>query len=207
MAGGRASQTRGAGSSGGSGWSPVGNDSRCQTQNGSSKTVAVNGGASSNDLQCRSFGFTVPSDAVIVGFRVRIYGTSTASDATPANLSRVVLTDSAGENSEVKPFTPDAFPIPAAFLETLGGDNDTWTPVRSWTYSEVNASTFGANIRAQNPPGSQETVSVDYVEITVVYTTDIPSLDPGQDLNPGNENRPSASLPGVNRRRRPTPSV
>jgi hypothetical protein len=118
-------------------------------------------------LTSESHGFTIPSGATIDGIVVEIerYGTGGS-----LRDSSVRLTTGGTAVGDDKADTVNNWPILSGeAYATYGGATDTWG--RSWTDSEINATTFGVNLVALNTHATNtRDAQVDHIRITVYYT-------------------------------------
>jgi hypothetical protein len=153
------SETENAGA--GAGWTSSGN---ITSSNNSDATASVSGGGQSADLNGTSFGFAVPSNAVITGIRARVERAASTSGRIS---DRDVLLLKAGSPSGNDKAAGGTWGTSDSTI-TYGGSGDLWGT--TWTPAQVNASNFGLRFRVQNSSGGSVTASVDYVEITVYYT-------------------------------------
>lgn len=109
-------------------------------------------------LVASGFGFNIPSNATVLGIQVDIYkyaqnGVSDLVVELPASVNRA--------SSSVWPLTET--------LTSYGGSNDTWG--RSWTPSDINASSFGVSLRVMGHNQQLDNIAhVDYIDITVYYS-------------------------------------
>jgi hypothetical protein len=129
------------------------NDSRASYANTAQNALAVTG-----------FSFSIPSNATIVGIEVLIEGQGSSSTAANRNIqpgltkngSALVGTRATAQNLALNSDT----------TLTFGSASSLWGT--TWTYSEINASTFGALVRVGNTNNS--TRQVDHVQIRVTYS-------------------------------------
>ena len=139
--------------------------------------ASVTGGLSASTtthyLRGTNYGFTIPAGATINGIQVTIGRMSTGTTAPFIRDNVVKLVKggliSAGTNKALTttdwPSTTTITPV------TYGGVTDLWGD--SWTPAEINASNFGVVLSVSNVNTSRSrTPSVDYMQVTVTYTTD-----------------------------------
>lgn len=132
-------------------------------EDGSSATVIVGAGVSSQYLMATNFGFTIPAGATIDGITVEIKKAEgdTGDDLTD---SRVRIVKGGAIGTEDKSDVTE-WPTTLAYT-TYGGAADLWG--ETWTYSDINDSGFGVVISAVSTPAADG--SIDHIRITVTYT-------------------------------------
>lgn len=129
-------------------------------------TVVVDG-TTSNYIRCVNFGFSIPTEAAIIGVVVGVdrFSSSTGNGGSNDAAMRIVKggTIGATDRSTTTTYTT------AATYEDHGAANDLWG--ETLTPTDVNANTFGAAFAATkaNAAGPAHTVSVDHIRITVYY--------------------------------------
>jgi hypothetical protein len=166
-----------AGSGGGSGsaitWS---NPSRVTINDGSASTVTLPIGTStSHYLKATNFGFSIPTNATILGVQVAINGKRSASQPS---VGRVYLYKGSIQMNSVKFFGSQVatsnFSTGVFTTLTFGDSTDLWSDT-VLTPADVNASTFGVALKmtAGRLDGTASVsscdVSVDYITMTVYY--------------------------------------
>lgn len=123
----------------------------------------------SDYLVVSGFGFTVPSNATILGIEVELVNCRNQGSAA-ATVSDVQLRDATGDNTGL-----DASGTEFATNDTvtLGGSSELWTPTRVWTYSAINAATFAVAVKmvAASSETTLQTVGVDAVRVRIAYST------------------------------------
>ena len=127
-------------------------------------TTTVSGAVPrSHLLKAENFGFSIPSNATILGIapEVEVHGTSIDS----TDLTYIVKADAANlGNPEASGF---GIPTSDTYL-MYGASNDLWGT--SWTPTDINSATFGAAFEADAGSFSSN-ISVDHIRITVYYST------------------------------------
>lgn len=108
-------------------------------------------------LQVKNFGFAIPESATITGIEVKVEHTGSAA-------ASLVLTTRLLKGAGVGGTKGHGLGAPIE-TEFWGGSNDLWGS--PWTPANVNASSFGAQYRAQCAAAA--TLKVDYIGITVYY--------------------------------------
>jgi len=127
-------------------------------------------GTTSHYIKCLNYGFTIPATATILGITVNVErkSSSTANGGSFDAAMRIVQGGTIGtsDRSTTTQYTT------ADVTEAHGGATDLWG--LTWTPADINAANFGAAFAATKPSsaGGSHTVSVDFIEITVDYTTD-----------------------------------
>lgn len=139
-----------------------------QDSSGATVTLAgFSGFANTHYLQGTNFGFTIPVGATINGILVEILvqetGTATANDLFVNIIKGGVVgaTNKASATNYASSYT----------YRSYGGSSDLWG--ETWTYSDINASNFGASLASQRSGGGPKAtapISVDYMRITIDYT-------------------------------------
>jgi hypothetical protein len=131
-------------------------------------TASITTHATSEYLEGTNYGFSIPSNATIVGIQVTINRYSSANsggnsinDVTVSLIKGGAIT---GDNKATSTDWPTSFGT-----ASYGGPSDLWGA--SWTYADINASNFGVALSAYNQSGfSSRTAYVDYMQISVTYT-------------------------------------
>ena len=152
----------GSGTGGGTGtaWASTGN---ILSSNNSRATVTLGSNGQSQNLDAKSFGFSIPAGAIINGFRVEIERNASGSaiddeDVFLLKASNPVGTDHAdGTDYAASDET-----------NTYGSSSDLWGT--TWTVAEVNNANFGVRLKVDSDTTSNRTVNIDYMEIRVYYT-------------------------------------
>lgn len=145
-------------------WTNTGN---ITAADGTSATAAITTNATTNYIQGTSYGFSIPTGAIINGIEVIINRKTSANNGgriTKDNIVRVI------KNGTIITATnyATATSWPTTFATaTYGSSTDLWGT--TWTPADINATNFGAvlSVTANN----SLTASVDYIQIKVYYTT------------------------------------
>lgn len=124
-------------------------------------------GSISNYLRGTNYGFAIPSNATILGITVTIgkYSSNfigfTAVNDNAVNLVKAGAVTGTNKAQGTWPTSETA--------TAYGGAADLWGT--TWTPADINASTFGVVISAQNNSilGISYTAYVDYIQVTVTY--------------------------------------
>jgi cysteine-rich repeat protein len=135
-------------------------------------------------LKATGFGFSIPSNAVIIGIQVAVEthlileissGTLQTIAARIVKGGLVGATDRSGSGVDT-PGVPDD-------VVTYGGSSDLWG--ETWTAADINAGTFGFAFRVF---ANTAIIFVDSISITVFYSTDCGNsqIDLGEDCDDGN---------------------
>lgn len=126
-------------------------------------TSSSNNSQYTNFLTWTGFGFAIPSGATINGIVLEV---ARLASSTLVTDNEVVLVKGGSRGATNR---ANGTGIGAtASIATYGSSSDLWGT--SWTYSDINASNFGAAWTAVTASFSTKTVSVDYARITVYYT-------------------------------------
>lgn len=169
-----ATQTRSTSSCTNSGsgtdWTNTGN---ANSSNNSYTTVELDDWDDSEYLQCTSFGFSIPSPAVINGIVVSIERKASGASSLRDNSTMIVKGGSRTGNDKAD--TSTFYPT-SDTIATYGGASDTWGA--AWTTDDINGSGFGAGLSVVKgtDSGGSRIASVDHVEITVYYTAAPPGV-------------------------------
>jgi hypothetical protein len=119
----------------------------------------------SQDLTPSDYGFSIPSNAVITGIVVAVSRKGSAANAITDSIIQLVINNfPAGDNlavNEAWTTTNDTY--------TYGSSTNLWGA--SWTPSLINDITFGVLVKAKNISAVQQTASVDWIGMTVYYST------------------------------------
>ena len=122
-------------------------------------------------LRTTGYGFSIPPTAIIQGIVVEVEGYFSSAPASPTML--VNLVKNGAEVGQQKTNGTDQ--INETYV-TFGTFTDLWST--TFTPAEVNASNFGASVRAYTSGGSSIFFYVDHVRISVYYTTSTPTPTP-----------------------------
>ncbi len=136
------------------------------TDDNSFATVAVNDNQQSNYLQVTNFGFSIPSNAVILGIEARIGRFVDDNGGNPQDQEVILRKGTAFVGSNLA--SSSVFPESEA-IATYGGAGNLWGT--TWTPAEINSSNFGLGLRVikNGTAGGARTVSVDYIQIRVTW--------------------------------------
>ncbi|QBZ97669.1 Ig-like domain-containing protein [Flavobacterium sangjuense] len=129
--------------------------------------TAVFGGAGNTDyLQGSNYNFSIPTGAIINGIVVTINRRTSAVNAGRVTKDNAVYLVKGGVVTGTNKATAAAYTTTLA-VATYGSSTDTWGT--TWTPADINATNFGAvlSVNANN----SLTATVDYIKITVYYTT------------------------------------
>ncbi len=136
-------------------------------------TVTLNSKTSSRYLYGSNYGFTIPSNAIISGIEVTIgiYATGSGSNRAKYNNIRLVKGGTIVGDNKATEIT-----IPNSKTDVkFGSSTDLWST--TWTPDDINNSNFGLVFSALRDINQNTTVYVDYMSISVTYTT-ITSFSP-----------------------------
>ncbi len=145
-------------------WTNSGNITNTADANYASATL---GGAGNTDyLLGSNYGFSIPTGAIINGIVVNIRRSTSAINGGRITRDNDVYLVKGGVIVGNDKATTTAYTTSLA-VATYGSATDTWGT--TWTPAEINATNFGAvlSINANN----SLTATVDYIRITVHYTT------------------------------------
>jgi len=145
-------------------WSSVGSPGNAGTSDNAYSTVSVAG--TTKYLLNTNFGFSIPTGATIGGIAVSVEKKKTTGDGDVThNAARIVKGGTIGSTDVTA-----TWPTTEA-VEVLGGATSLWG--ETWTAEDINASNFGFAISAlvDDGGGPSATAYIDYISITVTYTT------------------------------------
>jgi hypothetical protein len=148
----------------GTGWA---NPTYVFSSNGNRATDTISGGTQTNNLDATNFGFSIPSNATILGIEAYIEKSNNGYDDSDSNLDDedVYLLKAGAAAGSDKASTSDWDDSDEIF--TYGDDDDLWGT--TWTPAEINATNFGLRIRADNDSGSNREARVDHMALRVYY--------------------------------------
>lgn len=140
------------------------------SSNNAYATVSLNDLQVSNYLRCTGYGFAIPAGATINGITVRVERRASVNNSVRDAAMRLVR-DVAGPAIQATDRSTLTNYTTADVIEAHGGAADLWGGV--WTPADINSINFGAAFASQKPgtAGGARTVSVDYMPITVTYST------------------------------------
>jgi len=139
------------------------------TSNNAYATYSVATSATTNALTATSYGFAIPSTAIVRGITVSIERKSSASSTlkdSDVYIKKASCTDPCGTNHAGSSFysTGDS-------VTTFGSSSDLWG--KTWTAADINSSSFGLYYRIKNfSTTTSATASIDQIAITVTYSAD-----------------------------------
>jgi hypothetical protein len=145
------------------------NTANVQSSDNTYATASLGNSATSNYIKATNFGFSLPSTATIVGIVVEVERHASAATRVYDNSIRLVKGGTIGGNDKGTGTGGTAWANgdPNTYV-TYGSSSDLWG--LAWTYSDINASTFGVVVSAiRNNLGANITASVDHIRITVHY--------------------------------------
>lgn len=131
-------------------------------------------------LRGYNFGFSIPTNATIVGIQVQISARATA--ASMVSLEEVYL--GINGDKELSTSKNTTYLTTSQATYTLGGSTDMWGTAIS--PSQINNSDFGVIMAADNDDTSYRYCYVYWVKVTVFYTENAPQTDatlPGTGAN------------------------
>lgn len=147
---------------GGTGWNSVGNagikDNNFTNSDIDKDTVT-------QWLTAKGYGFTVESDATIVGIELNAFHSS--ENSSDVHDTQIFLIDTAGNNVGSNRATGNGIPTSDVWF-TWGTPTDLWGT--TWTPAKINHSNFGARLEYDNTRSSRRHIYVDVVTIKVYYT-------------------------------------
>ena len=133
--------------------------------------TATTGATATDNIAAYNLGFTIPSDATIVGIKVEVEAKHSAGTVSPFSRIAKVVTGSGDAGSNAN--TTGSITTTEQY-NTWGGATDMWGVAgdgySSWTPADINATSFGYHLRAGSGV-TAGTLSIDHVRITVYYIT------------------------------------
>lgn len=119
-------------------------------------------------LKCTNFSFAVPVGATVNGITVEAELAEQDSYGGTRDLAvRIVKGGTIGSTDKSRVLVDWPSPDINTYV-VYGSSSDLWG--ETWTYSDINDSTFGFAIRAQYSGAKTSKPRVDHVRITVTYT-------------------------------------
>lgn len=141
-------------------------------------SVTLSGTTATNYLSASSFGFSIPTDATIVGITASIERVRNGGTTGVARDNVVRLVKGGTVIGDNKAATGTNWPTTEA-AATYGSSTDLWGT--TWTPSDINASNFGLVVAAAGAAaGADRVANVDQILINVAYTTPITSTSQSQ---------------------------
>ena len=147
------------------------NSANVYADDGTNATVSIsNNTQASAYLHTTNYGFAIPSTATIDGIVMEMNAYCLEASGVIQDMT-VKLTKSGSLFGNDMRKYPTTWPTTTSNIYTYGASNDKWGT--TFTYSDINDSTFGVDIRVTSslsPPGTARTAAIDYVRITIYYT-------------------------------------
>lgn len=147
------------------------NPNRIQADDTNYSTNGLNANESTEFLRGTNYGFAIPAGATINGIVLRIMrqsnstnGGNSVQDVSVRLMKAGVAVGSNYANGTDWPNTMTG--------QNYGGTTDLWGT--TWTPAEINANNFGSQLMAETE-NSSRTASVDFMQITVYYTS-VPTI-------------------------------
>jgi hypothetical protein len=143
---------------------PWANPNNIFALDGALASVSLAAGASSGFIEGNGYGFPIPANATILGIVVLAYVSASVNNKITDQFVRIVKggftagTNHANGNAWTNAVAP----------QTYGSSSDLWGT--TWTPSDINSATFGAEISALNSDSVGQTANCDYIGIQVFYT-------------------------------------
>lgn len=139
------------------------NPGNIQAADGNNATAALGTTAISDDLRGGTFGFSIAGTDIINGITLEINANATVSALESFTSVRL---EGGGGASANRSSGSTITTTPTVY--TFGGAADLWGT--TWTPAQINANGFVGNIAFQNTDTIIETVSVDFIRITITST-------------------------------------
>ncbi len=161
-------------------WNTTGNASVSDNQYAT--CTANNSVQVTSYFKAEGFGFNIPAGSTINGVTVNLERSQTGSGTSFYDeVALLIRNDAINYAQSYNRSTGIYWPASDGVI-TYGGSNDLWG--QSWTVDDINNSKFGFAIAARKISGTK-TAKIDYVSITVNYTTPdttAPVIDPHGDV-------------------------
>lgn len=139
------------------------------SSNDADASVALGRGITSHYIKATGFNFSIPTGSTIDGIVVEVERACNSTTFFKDSTVRIVKGGVIGATNKADTVT--IWPLTDTY-KTYGASTDVWG--ETWTADDINSSTFGFAISAQNSQttGSSETRTgyVDHIRITVYYT-------------------------------------
>jgi hypothetical protein len=129
-------------------------------------TAVFAGAGNTDNLQGSNYGFAIPTGAIINGIEVSVRRMTSATNGGRVTKDNVVSLVKGGVVTGTNKATVTPYTTSFA-VATYGSSIDTWGT--TWTPANINAANFGAVLSVN--VNNSLTATVDYIRITVYYTT------------------------------------
>jgi len=141
-------------------------------------------------LRATNFGFSIPAGNTITGIMVEIERYSANNQRGRDDLVQLTKNGTArvGDNKASGSEWPTSVGV-----ATYGGPTDLWGT--TWTLADINASTFGVHLAARATDNNAD-IYVDFIRITVYYSTCTDWKNPTLNVNSGVSNPDNAYSDG-----------
>lgn len=147
------------------------NPARITSNDNLRASIDNNASATSDYLQGRNFGFSIPTNAVINGIQLTI-DRYTETGSLGQNKDAVVSLIKGGTIAGDNKASGNSWPGTES-TASYGNSTDLWG--NTWTPSDINSSNFGVALSVNNTNWwSSRDAFVDYMQITVYYTILVP---------------------------------
>lgn len=142
------------------------------SSNDTRATSTIASGETTQYLHATNFGFSIPSGATIDGIVVSIERSNLNFDTLVDTSVNIIKGGTRGSTNKA---SGTSWPSSDTAASYGTGTTDLWG--ETWTDTDINASTFGVALRAQNNGGMgpDDDARVDFIEITVYYTESTPN--------------------------------
>jgi hypothetical protein len=134
-------------------------------------TASLSYRATSQYLEGTNYGFSIPTNATIVGIQVTINRKSSSNSSgysiNDVTVSLIKAGTITGDNKATTADWPTSFET-----ASYGSESDLWGT--TWTPADINASNFGVALSAHDQSYGSRTAYVDYMQISVTYTGSLP---------------------------------
>ena len=121
----------------------------------------------SRGLLAENFGFTIPSNALIMGIKAEVLKSANIDSLSDYEVTLLQYGDPVGMNKA----KPEFWPLSSLGYTLYGDSSDTWGV--NWTPLQIDSSTFGLCFAVQNNKRVQDSdiAYVDHIRMTVFYKT------------------------------------
>ena len=145
------------------GTNPWTNPNNIFSVDGSASTNTVDTGSTTGFLAATGFGFSIPTDAQILGIQAEWYKQKVGTGCTMADAGVFLLK----ANLQVGSDKSQGCWAGSYVYSTYGSQTDLWGS--SWTPADINNAGFGVELAAHETSGNSYDLSIDHVRMLVYY--------------------------------------
>jgi hypothetical protein len=148
-------------------WTNAANAATTNNTRATTTNLGGSGGAYSDYLQLTNFGFSIPTNATILGIVVAVERDDPNGN-TIDNAVRIVKGNVIGSTDKS---LAAAWPTTDAY-QSYGTSTDLWG--ETWTPADINSVNFGFAISARKLAGGAQNGRIDHIQVTVHYSLTLP---------------------------------